>query len=85
MHLYLIFFHLSVVLHSLVILNSSEYEIIILKYYCGRQIDEWAGPIDEWAVLTYGSEHILMQYKTMELKFPRLRASWHRQAQVNLC
>jgi len=32
------------------------YEIIILKYYCGRQIDGWAGPIDEWAVLTYGSE-----------------------------
>ena len=21
-------------------------------------IDGWAGPIDEWAVLTYGSEHI---------------------------
>jgi len=55
MNLYLIFFHLSVVLHSPVILNSSEYEIIILKYCCSHG---WAGPIDEWAVLTYGSEQI---------------------------
>jgi len=43
MYLYLIFFYLSVVLHSPVFLNSSVY-MIILKYYCGRQIDGWAGP-----------------------------------------
>jgi len=36
--------------------------LIILKYYCSRQIDGWAGPIDEWAVLTYGSEHPAASY-----------------------
>ena len=65
MYLYLIFFYLSVVLHSPLFPNSSVYEIVILKYYCGRQIDGWAGPIDEWAVLTYGSEHWVLGHETM--------------------
>ena len=57
-------------LHSPVFLNSPKYEIIILKYYCGRQIDGWAGPIDEWAVLTYGSEQI---YKITYCKYCNLK------------